>query len=66
VTYTYRFRVGANTLGGSHYSYKVWKTGQPEPANWGLEVDGELSRGSIVIGLHKTDASIGKIVVTGF
>jgi hypothetical protein len=65
VKYMYRFRVQRNTIGGTHYSYKVWVFGTSEPPTWNIEVDGELSQGSIVLGAHRADVSFGQITITG-
>jgi uncharacterized repeat protein (TIGR01451 family) len=65
VKYMFKFRVQHNTIGGSHYKYKVWPSGTSEPATYNLEVDGELSQGSIVLGAHRADVSFGRITVVG-
>jgi hypothetical protein len=64
-TYSLRFRTQRNSLGGSHYSLKIWVAGTAEPAAWDLEVDGELNTGSIVLGAHRADVSFGPVTVTG-
>ncbi|MCU1260336.1 MAG: hypothetical protein JWO80_3221, partial [Bryobacterales bacterium] len=65
VKYMFKFRVQHNSIGGSHYSYKVWPSGTSEPATYNLEVDGELSQGSIVLGAHRADVSFGQVTVIG-
>ena len=63
VKYMFKFRTVQNTLGGSHYSLKVWVASSPEPANWDLQADGMKTQGSIVLGAHRADVSFGKINV---
>jgi exosortase len=61
VKYVFKFRVTANSWGGSHFSFKVWPSGTVEPSRWQLDADGKLARGSVLIGAHNCDVSIGKI-----
>jgi regulation of enolase protein 1 (concanavalin A-like superfamily) len=61
--YMFKFRTVQNTLGGSHYSLKVWLASSPEPTNWDLQADGVKTQGSIVLGAHRVDVSFGKINV---
>lgn len=61
--YLFKFRTVQNTLGGSHYSLKVWLASSPEPANWDLQADGVKTQGSIVLGAYRVDVSFGKINV---
>jgi regulation of enolase protein 1 (concanavalin A-like superfamily) len=63
--YWLKFRTQHNSIGGSHYSLKVWAVGTTEPVAWDLEVDGELNSGSIVLGAHRVDVSFGNVTVTG-
>jgi hypothetical protein len=65
VKYMFKFKVQHNSIGGSHYSYKVWPSGTSEPTTYNLEIDGELSQGSVVIGAHRADVSFGKISIAG-
>jgi len=65
VTYTYKFRVQRNASGGSHYSLKIWPAASAEPSAWDLQADGEPSQGSIVLGAHWADVSIGRVRVSG-
>jgi len=64
VKYILKFRVTSNTWGGSHFSQKIWRSGTAEPPDWQLEADGGFTRGSILIGAHHADISVGKINVT--
>jgi regulation of enolase protein 1 (concanavalin A-like superfamily) len=61
--YMFKFRTVQNTLGGSHYSLKVWLASSPEPMSWDLQADGVKTQGSIVLGAHRVDVSFGKINV---
>jgi regulation of enolase protein 1 (concanavalin A-like superfamily) len=63
--YIFKCQVAANTSGGSHYSFKVWPASSAEPANWDLQTDGELSRGSIILAAHMSDVSFGTVTITG-
>jgi exosortase len=64
VKYTFKFRVTPNSWGGSHFSFKAWKSRTKEPPHWQLEADGELARGSVLIGAHNADISVGRINIT--
>jgi len=61
--YMFKFRTVQNTLGGNHYSLKVWPASSPEPTKWDLQADGQRTQGSIVLGAHRVDVSFGKISV---
>ncbi|MBV9181946.1 MAG: hypothetical protein JO356_11600, partial [Acidobacteria bacterium] len=63
VKYMFRFRNKQNSLGGSHYSLKVWPASESEPGAWYLEGDGEKTEGSVVLAAYRVDASFGKISV---
>ena len=63
VPYTFKLRVDDNTVGGSHFAFKVWQTGTTEPVDWLLQADGERNRGSILLALHRADASFGVVTV---
>ncbi len=43
--YTFKWSVTDNTIGGSLYKFKIWKTGTAEPSAWLLQANGELSSG---------------------
>ena len=62
--YTFKFQVTDNAIGGSHFRFKVRKTGTTEPGTWLVQADGELSRGSIVLGAHRAEVSFGVVTVT--
>jgi uncharacterized repeat protein (TIGR01451 family) len=62
--YIFKMQVRQNgSANSSHYSLKVWPSGTAEPATWNVEADGDLSNGSVVLGAHRTDVSIGKVTV---
>ncbi len=63
-TYTFKFSVTDNTIGGSLYKFKIWKTGTTEPANWLLQTNSDLSRGSIVLAAHRADVNFGTVTLT--
>ncbi len=63
VKYTFKFQIAPNNSGGSHFSFKVWQSGLPEPTAWQLEADNVLSRGSVVIAAHRADITVGNISV---
>jgi len=64
VKYIFKFQVTPNSWGGSHFSFKVWRSGTVEPQNWQLEADGQRAQGSILIGAYRCDISVGKINIT--
>jgi hypothetical protein len=63
--YIFKGQVAANASRGSHYSFKVWAASSPEPANWDLQTDGELSQGSIVLAAHMANVNFGRVTITG-
>jgi uncharacterized repeat protein (TIGR01451 family) len=64
--YIFKMQVRQNgSNNSSHYSFKVWPAGSAEPSAWNVEADGELSNGSVILGAHRTDVSIGKVTVNG-
>jgi regulation of enolase protein 1 (concanavalin A-like superfamily) len=64
LSYTFKLRVTDNGFGGSHFAFKVWRTGTTEPTSWLLQADGELSRGSIVLAAHRADVDFGQVTVS--
>jgi hypothetical protein len=64
VKYIFKFQVTSNSSGGSHFSFKVWQSGTTEPANWQLQADDVLARGSVVIAAHEADITVGNISIT--
>ncbi len=70
-TYMFRFRQQGLTAGTTHYSCKVWRADQAEPASWDLQADipdwpgttGQRS-GSAVLLAHETDSTFGNATVT--
>jgi hypothetical protein len=64
VTYTFKGEVTENSATSSHFKFKVWPVGTPEPAAWLLETDGAHSQGSILLGAHQADASFGTTTIT--
>jgi hypothetical protein len=65
VKYIFKCQVLKNASGGSHYSFKVWPSGSAEPSAWDLEVDGELSQGSVLLAAYRADVSFGQVNITG-
>jgi hypothetical protein len=63
VAYTFKFSVTDNTVGGSLYKFKIWKTGTAEPTAWLLQANGDLSRGSIVLAAHRADVNFGTVTL---
>ncbi len=63
VTYTFKINVTDNTIGGSVFRFKVWRTGTAEPAAWLLQANGDRSRGSLVLAAHRADVSFGTVSV---
>ncbi|NLG96516.1 MAG: hypothetical protein GX491_04065 [Chloroflexi bacterium] len=63
-TYIYKLRI-ENVSGGTHYSFKVWEDGEPEPG-WAWEnVRGtRFSSGSVLLAAHRVDATFGDVKVT--
>ncbi len=66
--YYYKLRVQTKSPGLSgFYSFKVWPTGQPEPATWYFEVqDGppeEMFNGSVLLVAHEADVTFGDVTV---
>jgi hypothetical protein len=62
--YIFKFQVTSNSSGGSHFSFKVWPSGTTEPANWQLQADDVLARGSVVMAAHQADITVGNISIT--
>jgi len=63
-TYTFRFSVTDNAIGGTLYKFKIWKTGTAEPAAWLLQGNGDRSRGSIVLAAHRADVNFGTVQIS--
>jgi regulation of enolase protein 1 (concanavalin A-like superfamily) len=63
-TYTFRFSVTDNAMGGSLYKFKIWKTGTAEPSTWLLQANGDRSRGSIVLAAHRADVNFGTVQIS--
>jgi uncharacterized repeat protein (TIGR01451 family) len=62
--YIFKMQVRQNGSGNSsHYSFKAWPAGTAEPPAWNVEGDGDLANGSVILGAHRTDVSIGKVTV---
>jgi exosortase len=64
VKYIFKFQVTPNSWGGSHFSFKVWRSGTVEPQNWQVEADGQRAQGSILVGAYRCDINVGKINIT--
>ena len=65
-TYTFKFRVETIDSNSSRYRLKVWKDGEPEPADWDLSAikTGHLHAGSMLLVAHDLDATFGNIAIT--
>jgi len=62
--YVFKMQVKANPDNrSSHFSFKAWPASSPEPSQWSVQADGDLSQGSVLLGAHRTDVSFGKITV---
>jgi hypothetical protein len=63
----YVFKLRAETIAGvSTYKFKVWRSVDPEPAEWLMtETEGlhDLETGSILLVVHHADVSIGEISI---
>jgi hypothetical protein len=68
VPYVFKARVQTTPeIGGSTYSLKVWREGDPEPANWDLTLqtgEEDLSAGSVLLLAHYVDAAFGTVTIT--
>jgi hypothetical protein len=63
--YIFKMQVKANSDNrSSHFSFKAWPASSPEPSQWSVQADGDLSQGSVLLGAHRTDVSFGKVTVT--
>lgn len=64
-THELRARV-EDVAGGTHYRFKHWPAGTPEPADWTLDLveDAGNATGSVALIAHHVDASFGDVVVT--
>jgi regulation of enolase protein 1 (concanavalin A-like superfamily) len=66
VTYWFRGRVETNAIGGL-YKLKVWEDGQPEPGDWDITGQENLTdpqNGSMMLITHQADVSFGPVTVT--
>jgi hypothetical protein len=66
VTYMFKARVKTIPGVGGKYSFKVWEQGQPEPEEWDLTGQEELSDpqfGSILLTAHRGDVSFGTVTI---
>jgi hypothetical protein len=66
-TYIFKMRVETVSGGNIRYSLKVWPAGNPEPAGWDLSGYGnapEMSRGSVLLVAHRSEASFGNVTIT--
>lgn len=63
VAYTFKISVTNNTIGGSLFRFKVWRTGTAEPTTWLLQTNGDRSQGSLVLAAHRADVSFGTVSV---
>jgi hypothetical protein len=66
ITYMFKARVKTIPGVGGKYSFKVWEQGQPEPENWELTGQEELSDpqfGSILLTAHRADVSFGTVTI---
>lgn len=66
VTYMFKARVKTIPGVGGNYSFKVWEQGQPEPPEWDLTGQEELSDpqfGSMLLTAHRADVSFGAVTI---
>jgi hypothetical protein len=67
VRYIYKMRVETVSGQGGRYSFKVWISGQPEPAQWLMTAQESLSdpqNGSLLLIAHHVDATFGNVTIT--
>ncbi|HSQ75492.1 MAG TPA: fibronectin type III domain-containing protein [Bacteroidota bacterium] len=67
VSYTLKFQVQTVAGQGGYYKFKVWKSSDPEPAEWLLSAQESLSdpqNGSILIVAHHVTADIQEVHAT--
>jgi hypothetical protein len=67
VRYIYKMRVETISGQGGRYSFKVWVSGQPEPAQWLMTAQESLSdpqNGSLLLLAHHVDATFGNVTIT--
>jgi len=65
--YNFKMRVETMLGQGGVYSLKVWEDGHPEPAEWDLYAQDDVSdlqSGSLLLVAHRVDASFGDVTVT--
>lgn len=67
---TYIYKVNVSSVAGpskpATYRFKVWPSGQAEPAAWDIEAtgaSGEPRNGSIVLVAHHADVSFGNVTI---
>jgi hypothetical protein len=66
VTYMFKARVKTIPGVGGKYSFKVWEQGQPEPPEWEMTGQEELTDpqfGSILLLAHYADVSFGTVTI---
>jgi regulation of enolase protein 1 (concanavalin A-like superfamily) len=66
ITYMFKARVKTIPGVGGKYSFKVWEQGQPEPPQWELTGQEELTDpqfGSILLVAHRADVSFGTVTM---
>jgi uncharacterized repeat protein (TIGR02543 family) len=67
VTYLLKARVESVPGVGGYYSFKVWEEGQPEPSDWDITTQEDLTDpqgGSVLLIAHEADASFGDVTIT--
>ena len=64
VDYTFVLRAEPLGDGNSTYSFKVFQTGTPEPAEWDLTGVLPSRAGSVLLAAHHTDASFGTVTTS--
>jgi large repetitive protein len=67
-TYIFKISTQSSTFAGqpSHYRFKFWEQGQPEPVEWYLSTignSGEPATGSLVLVAHQAVVEYGKVSV---
>jgi hypothetical protein len=70
VTYVFKARVETMPdIGGSLYSLKVWRQGDPEPSNWDLTLQTgaeDLPSGSLLLLSHYVNATFGEVTIAPY
>ena len=62
---TYMLKSSSVPLGGgkSRFKVKLWKQGDDEPAEWGVQADIDTRKGSVFVTAYNGDVTFGDVVV---